>query len=88
MGSDDVPQMYARPEVRSGQSRKISVVESVVSVLLGYVMTVLIQYLLFPLFGFSIPLEQSMVISVFIVSLAFVKNYGIRRLFVYLEYRR
>jgi len=65
----------------NGQSQKMSAVEATVSVIAGYLLNVLIQFLLYPLFGIEVPLEQAFIISIFITSLAFVKNYGVRRLF-------
>lgn len=65
----------------NGQSRTMSLVESTTSVTLGYVLTVLIQYYLYPVFGISIPVQDALIISVLIVLIAFVKNFGVRRLF-------
>ena len=59
-----------------GQSKKMSLVESSASVIAGYIITVLIQYWLYPLFGISIPVTDALVISVIIVFAAFVKNFS------------
>jgi hypothetical protein len=64
-----------------GQSHRMSVIESSVSVILGYLMNVLIQFLVYPLFGIEVAIEQAFIISIFITTIAFVKNYGVRRLF-------
>lgn len=64
-----------------GQTTKMSVVESVVSVIAGYIITVLIQYSLYPLFGINIGVKQALLISLIIVFAAFVKNFTVRRLF-------
>ena len=66
---------------QKGQSKRMSLLESIVSVIAGYVLTVLIQMLLFPMFGVKIPMAETMLISIIIVAIAFVKNYGVRRLF-------
>jgi Na+/H+-translocating membrane pyrophosphatase len=70
-----------------GQSKKMSLVESSASVIAGYIITVLIQYWLYPLFGISIPVTDALVISVIIVFAAFVKNFSIRRLFNFIHIR-
>lgn len=64
-----------------GQSRKMSAVETTISVVVGYVLTVLIQYLVYPLFGISVPAREAFAISALIVLIAFVKNFTVRRVF-------
>lgn len=65
----------------TGQSRKMSVVETTISVAIGYVLTVLIQYIVYPLFGISVPAREAFAISALIVLIAFVKNFTVRRVF-------
>lgn len=72
-------------KVIKGQNHKMTALESTVSVLTGYIITVLIQYLVYPIFGISIPVTQALLISIIIVFAAFVKNYSIRRVFNYLH---
>lgn len=69
--------------MKHGQSRKMSLLESFVSVVAGYFLTVLIQYLVYPIFGIAIPATDALVISLIIVLAAFAKNFSIRRLFNY-----
>lgn len=64
-----------------GQSKRMSLFESVVSVVAGYLLTVLIQYYLYPAFGIEIEAKQAMIIALIIVMAAFVKNFTVRRLF-------
>ena len=71
----------------SGQSTKMSLVESVVSVITGYILTVLIQLWVYPLFGVDIPSQAAMLISLIVVLAAFAKNFTIRRVFNYLYIR-
>lgn len=73
--------------VRVGQDRKMSVIESTVSVVSGYILTVLIQYILYPMFGIQIPAKEALFISALIVFIAFVKNYTVRRIFNYIHIR-
>ena len=70
---------------RIGQNKKMSLIESVTSVLAGYILTVLIQYFLYPVFGINIPAKDALLISLFIVLIAFAKNFGVRRIFNYLH---
>jgi len=59
----------------------MSAVESLVSVIAGYIITVFIQYWVYPMFGISIPAKEALVISLIIVLAAFAKNFSLRRLF-------
>ncbi len=70
---------------RKGQSMKMSFIESSFSVAAGYVITVCIQYWIYPLFGISIPVSDALLISVIIVLAAFIKNFSIRRLFNFIH---
>lgn len=71
--------------MKQGQSKKMSLVESLVSVIAGYIITVLIQYWVYPLFGVSIPAVEALLISLIIVLAAFAKNFSIRRLFNFIH---
>lgn len=64
-----------------GQHKHMSLIESMVNVFIGYILTVLIQYLIYPLFDIVIPAEQALFISGLIVLISFVKNYALRRMF-------
>ncbi|MGI1677760.1 MAG: hypothetical protein K6L75_03440 [Cellvibrionaceae bacterium] len=65
----------------TGQSHKMSMIESAVSVIAGYILNVLFQFFLYPAFGIEISLDKAFIIAFFITGLAFVKNYGVRRFF-------
>jgi hypothetical protein len=64
-----------------GQDKHMSLIESIVNVFIGYILTVLIQCLIYPLFDIVIPAEQALFISGLIVLISFVKNYALRRMF-------
>ncbi|MGH1471176.1 MAG: DUF7220 family protein [Cellvibrionaceae bacterium] len=62
----------------------MSVIESFVSVIAGYILNVLFQFFLYPIFGIDVGLDKAFIIAIFITGLAFIKNYGVRRLFNFL----
>lgn len=64
-----------------GQSVRMSALETLVSVVVGYFLTVLMQYVFYPLFGITIPVREALIISILVVAVAFLKNYCVRRLF-------
>ena len=74
--------------LKSGQSKKMSLFETIISISLGYILTILIQYYLYPLFGITIPAGRAVIISLVIVVIAFLKNYSVRRVFNYLHLKR
>lgn len=63
------------------QSRKQSLIESVVNVLIGYVVALLSQLAIFPLFGVNLPLTDNLLISAFFTVVSIVRSYIIRRMF-------
>lgn len=68
-------------EQKKGQSAGMSMLESAVSVIMGYLLTVMVQIYLFPLFGVKITLSDSLILSLIIVLFAFFKNFMVRRIF-------
>lgn len=68
-------------EQKKGQSAGMSMLESAVSVIIGYLLTVMVQIYLFPLFGVKITLSDSLILSLIIVLFAFFKNFMVRRIF-------
>lgn len=64
-----------------GQSQRMSVLETGVSVVVGYFLTVCMQYFLYPLFGITVPVKEALFISIVIVLIAFAKNFAVRRVF-------
>lgn len=63
------------------QSRKQSLIESVVNVLVGYVVALISQLVIFPLFGVNLPLTDNLLISASFTIVSIVRSYLIRRVF-------
>lgn len=68
------------------QSRKMSLVESIANVAIGYGIAVLSQILIFPLFGINIPLHDNLLIGGLFTIVSIVRSYALRRLFNALRY--
>lgn len=64
-----------------GQTVKHSVVESVTNILIGYVVAVLSQMLVFPLFGIHIPVQENFEIGLWFTGISFVRSFILRRVF-------
>ena len=63
------------------QSRLMSLVEAVANVVVGYGVAVLVQLLLFPLFGLTVTLRQNLVIGLVFTAVSIVRSYLLRRAF-------
>lgn len=63
------------------QSRRASVIEAVVNVLIGYWVAVAAQAAIFPLFGFSASTSQHMAIAGLFTVVSLVRSYLLRRVF-------
>ena len=63
------------------QSRKGSLLESAINVLVGYWVAVGTQVAIFPLFGVHLPIADNMLIGVLFTLVSLVRSYCLRRLF-------
>ena len=64
-----------------GQSKKHSLLESIVNVAIGYGIAILSQIAIFPLFGIHIPLRDNLLIGVIFTIVSIVRSYALRRAF-------
>jgi len=63
------------------QSRWMSLVESVTNVLVGYIVAVVTQVLVFPLFGWHATLSENLMIGLIFTGVSLVRSYVLRRAF-------
>jgi hypothetical protein len=63
------------------QSRKMSLIETLCSTAIGYIVAVTAQVAIFPLFDINIPLSDNFLIGVIFTIISIVRGYCIRRLF-------
>ena len=63
------------------QSRKHSAVETFANVLVGYVSAVASQFIVFPLFGITVPLKTNFIMGVWFTVTSVIRSYAMRRLF-------
>lgn len=69
------------------QSRSHSVLECVVSTLIGYWVAVGATALVFPLFGIPVETGKNLIISAFFTAISLVRSYLLRRLFNWWHHR-
>ena len=61
------------------QSRLMSLVESLANVLVGYVVAVATQMLVFPLFGLAVTVTENLLIGLIFTAVSIVRSYALRR---------
>lgn len=63
------------------QSKKQSLLESPCNVLVGYIVALISQLLIFPMFDVNLKLEENMMISAYFTLTSIGRSYSLRRLF-------
>jgi hypothetical protein len=63
------------------QSKKNSAIEVIVNVGSGYFVGILVQLLIFPLFGLNVSLVENAIITLIFTIASMIRGYYIRRLF-------
>jgi hypothetical protein len=63
------------------QSRKMSLMETVTSTIIGFIIAIASQYVIFPLFGIYVPLHAHLVMGLFFTVVSIIRGYFVRRLF-------
>ncbi len=69
------------------QSRTMSLVEAATNVIVGYVLAIVTQIVVFPWFGIETELAEHMAIGIVFVGVSLVRGYLLRRLFEALQAR-
>ena len=70
------------------QSRRMSLVESLANVLVGYGVAVVTQMLVFPLFGLAVTVSENLLIGLVFTAVSIVRSYALRRGFEALRVRQ
>lgn len=63
------------------QTKKHSLIESLVSTAIGYGVAVVSQILIFPMFGVHIPISDNLLIGLWFTGISIVRSYTVRRVF-------
>ena len=64
-----------------GQSAFMSLVEAVANVVVGYLLALLTQIAIFPLFGVSVSMSDNLVIGGIFTVVSLLRSFALRRLF-------
>jgi len=63
------------------QSRRLSMIEAVTNVVVGYALAVITQLIVFPLFGLQVSLGDNLAIGILFTGGSLIRSYVLRRLF-------
>ena len=63
------------------QSRRMSLIEAITNVVVGYVLAVVTQLIVFPWFGLHPSLGENLAIGAVFVGISLMRSYLLRRLF-------
>jgi putative effector of murein hydrolase len=63
------------------QSRRLSLIEAITNVAVGYVLAVVTQILVFPWFGIHPSLGENLAIGSVFTGISLLRSYALRRLF-------
>jgi hypothetical protein len=63
------------------QSKKNSAIEIATNVGSGYFLSVILTFFMFPLFGITVPIGSSMIITAIFTVASYIRGYAIRRIF-------
>ena len=69
------------------QTRRMSLLESVTNVVVGYVLAIITQIVVFPLFGIVTDLKQHLAIGLAFVVVSLARGFVLRRIFEYFSRR-
>ena len=67
------------------QSRRLSLIEAVTNVTVGYGLAVATQIVIFPWFGLVVSLDDNLAIGAVFVIVSLLRSYALRRLFARLR---
>ena len=63
------------------QTRKQSLLESITNIVIGYVVALFSQFIIFPLLGYDIPIKDNMLIGLWFTGVSIIRSYCLRRFF-------
>ena len=70
------------------QTKRMSLIETVLSVLIGYIVALLSQIVVFPLFDIEVSLIDNLLIGLLFTVISIIRGYFVRRLFNWINFNR
>ena len=69
------------------QSKKMSLIETLSSVAIGYIISIASQMIILPIFGINVSLTDNLIIGLFFTAISIIRGYLVRRLFNWINFR-
>lgn len=70
------------------QSKLHSFLESVLNIVIGYVVAILSQLIIFPWFGINLPIQENLLMGLCFTVISLIRSYYIRRWFNWLHHKQ
>ena len=67
------------------QSKKMSLIETLSSVAIGYIISLASQMIIFPIFEIEVSFEDNLLIGLFFTVVSIIRGYYVRRLFNWIK---
>lgn len=67
------------------QSRRMSIIEAITNVAVGYALAVVTQILMFPWFGLHASFGDSLALGLVFTGISLIRGYALRRLFTRID---
>lgn len=68
------------------QSRRMSLIESIANVAIGYLVALAAQLAVFPALGIAVSLEQNLLLGAIFTVVSIARSYCVRRLFNWMQW--
>ena len=78
---------YLNTKDRELQTKKMSLIETIVSVTIGYIIALVSQLIIFPVFNIQVSLTDNLLIGLFFTVVSIISGYYVRRLFNWINFR-
>ena len=72
----------------SGQSHKLSLLEAIANNILGYLLSLGLQMIVFPLYGLKVSFSDNVQLGLIFAVFSIARSYGLRRFFNYIHVRK
>lgn len=70
------------------QSKKMSLIETLSSVAIGYIISLAAQMIIFPIFKIEVSFEDNLLIGLFFTAVSIIRGYYVRRLFNWIKIKK
>ena len=70
------------------QTKKMSLIETLSSVAIGYIISLAAQMIIFPIFDIKVSFEDNLLIGLFFTVVSIIRGYYVRRLFNWIKIKK